>query len=100
MKKVVHNGWVEKDGKKVRKRKAAKRTMLEHPDLRWKAGREPKLGKVIGKHMNHTLVETDLGLVSVRDSTLFGMGLEIPVMVEQGSGRLICSGTPRSPYRW
>lgn len=100
MKKVVNNGWIERGGKKVRKRKAGKRTMLEHPDLRWKAGKEPKLGKVIGKPMNHMLVETDLGLVSVRDSTLFGMGLEIPVMVEQGSGRLICSGRPRSPYKW
>lgn len=56
--------------------------------------------KVTGRPMNRGLIQTEEGYVSVRDSSLFGIGLEIPVMVEKGSGRLICSGQPRTPYKW
>ena len=100
MKNKESNGWIEKDGKKVRKRKAGKRHMLESVELRWKAGRVPKMLKVTGKPLNRALVQTDDGYVAVRDSGLFNVGLEIPVWVEQGSGRLICKGQPRTLTKW
>lgn len=86
--------------KRKRGKPARRRHMLETPELRWKAGREPMKATVKGHPLNRQLVETDLGLVAVRDSTLFAPGLEFPVWVEQGSGRLIAKGQPRQRHRW
>lgn len=86
--------------KRTRGRRGKYRTMLETPDLRWKAGRQPKEGIVKGKPFNHRLVETDLGLVTVTDNATFQKGLKIPVWVEAKTGRLICKGLPRSLGRF
>jgi hypothetical protein len=100
MKNKEKNGWVVIDGKKTRKRKAGKRHMLESADLRWKAGRIPKTLKVTGRPLNRLLVQTDEGYVNVKDSSFFNVGLEIPVWVEEGTGRLICKGLPRTATKW
>ena len=86
--------------KQKRGRKAKRRHMLETPELRWKAGRESKWLKVTGRPMNLRMVQTDDGLVSVRDSTFFNEGMEIPVWVEKNTGRLICKGLPRCRSKW
>lgn len=67
---------------------------------KWKQGRISKVLKVKGHPINPHLVETEEGYVSVRDSSLFPRGLEVPVWVEQGTGRLICKGQPRSRSKW
>lgn len=83
-----------------RKKRGKRRTMLESPDLRWKAGKESKTAKVIDRPFNRGLVKTDLGLVRVKDNQLFQKGLEFPVWVEQGTGRLVCKGVPKQLDRW
>ena len=46
------------------------------------------------------LLETDLGLVRVSDNREFQKGLKIPVWVEQGTGKLVCVGSPKQLDRW
>lgn len=86
--------------KRTRGRRAKRRTMLETPDLRWKAGRESKVGKVIGHPLNSRLIETDLGLVHVSDARWFQKGLQVPVWCEPGGKRMYCKGRPRQLSRW
>lgn len=83
-----------------RKKRGKRRTMLESPDLRWKAGKESKTAKVIDRPFNRGLVKTDLGLVRVKDNQLFQKGLEIPVWIEKGSDKMICKGVPKQLDRW
>ncbi len=89
-----------KKSPRKRGRRAKRRTGLDTPDLRWKAGREPKQATVKGRPFNMRLLETDLGLVRVSDNRDFQKGLKIPVWVEQGTGKLVCVGSPKQLDRW
>lgn len=86
--------------KRTRGKPGKRRTMLESPDLRWKAGRESKVGKVIGHPLNSRLIETDLGLVHVSDARWFQRGLQVPVWCEPGGDRMYCKGRPRQLSRF
>lgn len=90
---------VKKSSSKRGKR-AKRRTGLDTADLRWKAGRESKQATVKGRPFNMRLLETDLGLVRVSDNRDFQKGLKIPVWVEQGTGKLVCVGSPKQLDRW
>ena len=86
--------------KRTRGRAAKRRSMLETPDLRWRAGKEPKMAKVVDRPFNRSLIKTEIGLVRVKDNKLFQKGLEIPVWVEKGTDKLICKGVPKQLDRW
>ena len=86
--------------KQVRGRRAKRRSMLESPELRWKAGRQERWVTVTKRPLNRRLIETDVGLVHVKDNTRFQVGLNFPCWVEQDSGRVIARGLPRQLHRW
>ena len=83
-----------------RNKKSKRRTMLETPDLRWKAGKESRVGTVLDRPLNSRMIKTDLGMVHVSDSKWFQKGLQVPVWREPEGERMYCKGRPRQLSRW
>ena len=74
--------------------------MLESPELRWKAGREERWVTVTRRPLNRRLIETDVGIVHVKDNRGFQKGLSFPCWTEAETGRVVAKGMPRQLHRW
>jgi|SRR6056300_38877 hypothetical protein len=87
-------------GYNLKYKPARRRNGLDTPDMRWKAGKEPKWLKVLGHPLNRRLIQTEEGYVTVTDSGWFSKGVEVPVWCEPGNGQMYCKGRPKELHRW